>query len=63
MEQLFIPAIEAAGFEAVPPLSEGSEWIHAKIIQQLIQADMVLVDLSSHNPNVFFKLGGQDVRQ
>jgi len=31
--------------------------IHGAIIRQLSEADMVLVDLSEHNPNVFFELG------
>lgn len=57
MEELFVPAITAAGFTPVRPVSRGSEWIHGTIIKQLIEADMVLVDLSSHNPNVFFELG------
>lgn len=57
MEQLFVPAIEAAGFAAVRPASIGSDMIHATIIKQLSEADLVLVDLSEHNPNVFFELG------
>jgi hypothetical protein len=57
MEHLFVPAIEAAGYQALRPVAEGSDLIHEKIIQQLEQADLVLCDLSSHNPNVFFELG------
>ena len=57
MESLFVPAIEAAGFEAWRPVAKGSHLIHAEIVRQLEQADMVLVDMSQSNPNVFFELG------
>lgn len=57
MESLFVPAIEAAGFEAILPVAQGSHLIHGVIIEQLNDADLVLCDLSSHNPNVFFELG------
>lgn len=57
MELLFVPAIEAAGFEAVRPVSKGSSMIHADIVQNLEKSDMVLCDLSAANPNVFFELG------
>lgn len=57
MEAIFIPAAEAAGFAAVRPAAVGSHMIHGQIIQHLSQSDMVLCDLSGHNPNVFFELG------
>lgn len=57
MEHLFVPAIEAAGYAAVPPITQGSAMIHAEIVRNLETADMVLCDLSGHNPNVFFELG------
>jgi hypothetical protein len=57
METLFVEAIADAGFEPVRPLAQGSHLIHGRIIEQLSKADMVLCDLSSHNPNVFFELG------
>ncbi|MFJ9317242.1 hypothetical protein ACIRN4_23855 [Pimelobacter simplex] len=57
LEHLFVPAVEAAGFEALRPIAEGSEMIHAEIIRQLVRADMVLGDMSHNNPNVFFELG------
>ena len=57
MEELFLPAIEAAGMIAVPPISTGSEVIHADIIEALQSAELVLVDLSSLNPNVLFEFG------
>ena len=57
METLFVPAIEAAGMEPVLPSADGSEMIHGRIIENLSESAMVLCDLSSHNPNVFFELG------
>ncbi len=57
MEWLFVPAVEAAGFEPWLPVAKGSHLIHAQIVQQLEQADMVLCDMSENNPNVFFELG------
>jgi hypothetical protein len=57
MEQLFVPAIVGAGYEPVLPLSTGSELIHARIVQQLAECDLVLCDLSANNPNVFFEMG------
>lgn len=57
MESLFVRAIEAAGFEAIRPAAQGAHLIHGLIIKHLSTADLFLVDLSSHNPNVFFELG------
>ncbi|WP_062204162.1 hypothetical protein [Demequina salsinemoris] len=57
MEALLVPAVEEAGFEPIRPNTAGSHLIHARIVQHLIEADMVLCDLSGSNPNVFFELG------
>lgn len=57
MDSLFVRAIEAAGFQPLKPVAQGSHLIHGLIIRHLSTADLVLVDLSSHNPNVFFELG------
>lgn len=57
MEHLFVRAIEDAGFEPVRPMTEGSDLIHGRIVKQLSTCDLVLCDLSNHNPNVFFELG------
>lgn len=57
METIFVKAIEAAGFEAIRPVTSGSHMIHGQIIRHLSTADLVLCDLSAHNPNVFFELG------
>jgi hypothetical protein len=57
LDYLFIPALEAAGYEAIPPVTVGAELIHAQIIENLETCDMVLCDISTLNPNVFFELG------
>ena len=57
LELLFEPAIEKAGYEPVRPKAQGADLIHATIVRNLEKADLVLCDISSHNPNVFFELG------
>jgi hypothetical protein len=57
LEHLLIPAVEEAGFEPVPPKREGSNIIHADIIKDLSDCELVLCDMSILNPNVFFEFG------
>jgi hypothetical protein len=57
MEHLFIPAIKKAGFEPILPITEGSDIIHGHIISNLDSSDLVLCDMSTNNPNVFFEFG------
>ena len=57
LEVLFMPALDRAGYRAIPPVASGAQQIHAGIIRNLEQADLVLCDLSGLNPNVFFELG------
>ncbi|MFC7487240.1 hypothetical protein ACOCJ7_00115 [Knoellia sp. CPCC 206453] len=54
---LFVPAIEAAGLRATTARRQGSDVIQATIVNDLLDADLVLVDLTEHNPNVLFELG------
>ncbi len=54
---IFAPAIEAAGFEARTAKRQGSDVIQATIVNELYEADLVLCDLTEHNPNVLFELG------
>jgi len=54
---LFEPAITAAGFQALPPMTEGSDVIHAEVVRKLETSDLVLCDMSTLNANVFFELG------
>lgn len=57
LEHLFVPAIENIGFSPIAPQVTGADIIHAEIIRNLDTADLVLVDMSTLNPNVFFELG------
>lgn len=57
LDHLFEPALAQTGYKVIPPTVAGSELIHAEIIRNLEQADLVLCDLSSLNANVFFELG------
>lgn len=57
LEHLFVPAIENLGMKAISPLTVGSSVIHADIIKQITDAQLVLCDMSTLNANVFFELG------
>jgi hypothetical protein len=57
LEHLFVPAVGKNKFNAVRPIAEGSDVIHAEIIKNLEKADLVLCDASSLNANVFYELG------
>jgi hypothetical protein len=57
LEHLFVPAVEKNKFNAIQPIAEGSDVIHAEIIKNLEKADLVLCDASSLNANVFYELG------
>ena len=57
LDCLHMPAVEAAGFDPIPPTAKGSDLIHAEIIHKLETSDLVLCDISTLNPNVFFELG------
>ena len=57
LEVLFPPAVEAAGYQMIPPNVDGSEVIQAEIAERLIYSDLVLCDISGFNPNVFVELG------
>ena len=57
LDCLFVPAVEKAELEPVEPIASGSDLIHARIIKNLENTDVVLCDVSILNPNVFFELG------
>lgn len=57
LECLFVQAINNADFEPILPIAQGSDIIPAEIIKNLETSDLVLCDISSLNPNVFFELG------
>jgi len=57
LEYLLIPAVERAGYEPWRPSANATDVIHSEVVRALCTADLVLVDLSAHNPNVLFELG------
>lgn len=57
LEHLFIPAVEKIGYIPISPVATGADIIHAEIIKHLESTDLVLCDISTLNPNVFFELG------
>lgn len=57
LDSLLIPAITEAGFEAITAKRQGSDIIQSTIVNELLDADLVVVDLTEHNPNVLFELG------
>jgi hypothetical protein len=57
LRSIFTPALEKAGFEVRTAKRTGSDVIQATIVKELLGADLVLADLTEHNPNVLFELG------
>lgn len=57
LSSLIKPACNTADFAVQTARSHGSDLIHHTIIRQLIDADLVVADLTDHNPNVLFELG------
>src|SRR3954469_15870026 len=57
LDYLFAPAVADAGYELVRPVVRGADLIHAEIIKNLEEAELVLCDVSQLNANVFFELG------
>ena len=54
---LITPAGNRAGFSIETAEGGGSDIIQSTIISQLLSADLVVADLTDHNPNVLFELG------
>ncbi len=57
LDNLFVPILEELEYEVIKPIAEGSEIIHTRIINNLIESDLVFCDMSILNPNVFYELG------
>lgn len=55
--ELFTPAGKAAGFTVKTAKRQGSDVILSTIVNDLLEADLVLAELTEHNPNVLFELG------
>lgn len=57
LSTLITPAGNDAGFAIETAEQKGSDIIHSTIIGKLLSADLVIADLTDHNPNVLFELG------
>jgi hypothetical protein len=57
LKSLIAPAGRQAGFKVNTANRQGSDVIQSTIINSLLNADLVLADLTEHNPNVLFELG------
>lgn len=57
LKHLITPAAVKANFTAKTAKKAGSEVIQSTIVNELDSADLVIVDLTEHNPNVLFELG------
>jgi len=57
LNKLITPAANNAGFAVKTAEGQGSDVIQSTIINQLLEAQLVIADLTDHNPNVLFELG------
>lgn len=57
LRSLLTPAGIDAGFVVETANRQGSDVIQSTIINDLLEADLVIADLTDHNPNVLFELG------
>ena len=57
LRNLITPAAIDAGFKVETAKREGSDMIHSTIVNDLLAADLIIADLTEHNPNVLFELG------
>jgi hypothetical protein len=57
LRNLIAPAGRQAGFTVTTANRQGTEVIHSTIVNDLLDAELVIADLTEHNPNVLFELG------
>lgn len=57
LNSLLTPACNSLNFRVSTANISGSDLIHHTIMKNLIEADLVIADLTDHNPNVAFELG------
>lgn len=57
LNELIKPAAIEAGFTAETADRNGSDIIHSTIIKAINNAEVIMADLTEHNPNVLFELG------
>jgi hypothetical protein len=57
LTQVIVPAAKAAGFAVQTARKKGTEVIQVTIVNNVMDADLVVADLTDHNPSVFLELG------
>jgi hypothetical protein len=57
LRSIITPAAKASQFTVRTANRQGSDLIQSTIINDLMDADLVIADLTEHNPNVLFELG------
>ncbi len=57
LRSLITPAAKDSGFTVKTANRQGSDLIQSTIVNDLLEADLVIADLTEHNPNVMFELG------
>jgi len=57
LKNVITPAAVEAGFKVETARKDGSDIIQSTIVNDLLNADLVIADLTEHNPNVLFELG------
>ncbi len=57
LRSLITPAAKSSQFTVKTANRQGRDLIQSTIINDLIEADLVIADLTEHNPNVMFELG------
>jgi hypothetical protein len=57
LRSIITPAAKSSQFNVRTANRQGSDLIQSTIINDLMDADLVIADLTEHNPNVMFELG------
>jgi hypothetical protein len=57
LRSLITPSAKESGFTVKTANRQGSDVIQSTIVNDLDEADLVIADLTEHNPNVMFELG------
>ncbi|MCA9701233.1 MAG: hypothetical protein KC431_27170 [Myxococcales bacterium] len=57
LKQIITPAGDQAQFNVATAMQSGSDVIQSTIIERLIHSELIIADLTDHNPNVLFELG------
>src|SRR5579864_1458600 len=57
LRSLITPAARDSKFTVKTANRQGSDLIQSTIVNDLLEADLVVADLTEHNPNVMFELG------